>query len=76
MKTLRKNRIVILIIMLPILLLGNAYAFTLTMELIREASDISVIIGVLCLSAFAVVDYFVIKFIQSLFKTKTKKQKS
>jgi predicted N-acetyltransferase YhbS len=77
-RSYRKGWIVAFILLLPLIVFADFQGVSLITELIRQQSDIAVLLGVLGISALGAVNYFLAVFIKSrvVVKTKTKKQKS
>jgi len=75
MRTIRKifqrNMTKFIIFTLPIILSVDIYLFSLFTEMIRQPSDISVILGLVFISLFIAFNYFLFSFI----KNKLKKNK-
>jgi len=57
----------IILFLLPIIILVEIYLFTLFAEMIRQKSDISVVMSILLISFIIIFNYYLIKFIKSTF---------
>ncbi len=62
----------IIIFISPIILLVEIYLFSWIVDMLRQPSDVAVIVGVTLVCVGIIGNYFLIKFIQKQFKTTTK----
>jgi hypothetical protein len=64
-----KNKMnIIILFLLPLIILVEIYLFTLFAEMIRQKSDISVVISILLVSFIIIFNFYLIKFIKSNFR--------
>jgi hypothetical protein len=66
----KKNAKKLFIFTIPIILVIDLYLFGLFADMIRQPSDIKVIMGIIFLSLFIVFNYYLILFIKNILKAK------